>query len=331
MICFWRGDAGFEAICICLGLPGFAAMAYCVLSAHGFLRCLPEVLVPTERNTAPLKSAYGMLLDVSDVSVDVDRVIESWVMRGTAASLVYATMLLALAVTTVLHMNAGMSITFAIDGLEAFLMFVCKITVGAGAHHVHRRLSHMSRAVAGHWVLVVALAMDAMAVCALALAVVYVWAEVEVQRRSGDYCSPGYVFCWSLILSMVFQSCAAFALYRIQERAELFVADRRFFSNIVGSHWSVLVCGTFGVGAGLWLVGALFVFSPSRSLAPERWTGLFYFLAAGSQLMSGLSMLSINVAVRKYFASPQGKASLAAVAEMVSKEQGDVIGLCSGS
>eukprot|EP00415_Alexandrium_ostenfeldii_P001084 UN1084 len=211
------------------------------------------------------------------------------------------------------------------------MMFVCKLTVGAGAHHVHRRLSRVSRAVTGCWVLVIALSMDAMAVCALGITVSYWWAEIELSKSVADFCMLGYVFCWSLFLSMGFQSCAAFALFRIQERAEVCVADRHVFSRIIGNHWSVLVGGTFGVGIGLWIVGALFVFLPGSSLDPFEWMGLFYLFAASCQAISGLSMLSINNAVRKYFESPEGKASLATAAEMVNDVSGDVIGLGSGS
>mmetsp|Transcript_7763 Transcript_7763/g.8465 ORF Transcript_7763/g.8465 Transcript_7763/m.8465 type:complete len:332 (+) Transcript_7763:92-1087(+) len=331
MACAWVGDAAFEATCLCFGLPCFAAMGYCVLSANGVQFGLPTELYPPSDNVAPLKSAYGVLLDVSDMSVDVDNVIQRWVMRGVVASILYAVMLLALAITTVVHMNLGVSITFALEGLEAFLMFACKLTVGAGAHQVHRRLSRLSRTATGSWVLVIALAMDALAVCALALMVVYLWAEIETSKLRAEYCQLGYYFCWSLFLSMLFQSVAAFALFRIRERAEALIADRNAFSRIIGNHWSVLVTGTFGVGVGLWLVSALFVFSHLHSVDPFQWMSLFYLLAAGCQAMSGLSMLSINAAVRRYFQSTEGKAAMSSATEMASRVDGDVIGLCSGS
>eukprot|EP00414_Alexandrium_minutum_P002818 CAMPEP_0113818746 /NCGR_PEP_ID=MMETSP0328-20130328/394_1 /TAXON_ID=39455 /ORGANISM="Alexandrium minutum" /LENGTH=332 /DNA_ID=CAMNT_0000786681 /DNA_START=53 /DNA_END=1048 /DNA_ORIENTATION=- /assembly_acc=CAM_ASM_000350 len=324
MTCFWAGDAAFEAVCLCLGLPCFAAIGYCVLSAYGVRLCLPDALAAPKNDAAPLKSAYGMLLDVSDVSVDVDKVVETWVMRGVAASILYAVLLLALACTTVLHMNAGISMSFSADGLVATLMCGCKLTVGVCAHHVHRRLSRLSRTVTGSWVLGIALSMDAMALCALGIVATYLRAEFDF-RAAADFCELGYVFCWSLFLSMGCQSCAAFALFRIQERAEVFVADRHVFSRIIGNHWSALVSGTFGVGVGLWIVGALFVFSRRYSLDPFKWMGLVYLLAAGCQAVSGLSMLSINNAVRKYFQSPEGKASLAAAAEMASDASGDVM------
>jgi len=301
-----------------------------MLSASGVRWCIPAVLATNEKSAAPLPSAYGMLLDVSDVKVDVDRIVQSWVFRGVGASFLYAAALMALAITTVLHMNADVQLTFIIDSLEAFLMCVCKLTVGVCAHHIHRRLSRLSRSITGVWVLVVAIAMDIMAGCALVLTVIYMWVELEIRSPNGSLCVVGHVFCWSLLLSMALQSCAAFALFRIQERAAICVSDQRAFSRIIGNHWSVLVSGTFGVGVGLWVCGALFIFAPMLSLDPLEWMGLWYLFAAGCQGAAGLSMLSINNAVRKFFQSPEGKAAMSRAMELAAcVVDEDVIGMCS--
>lgn len=330
MDCFWTDNGFFEAFCVCMGLPSLVAMAYCVLSSFGIRQVLPTVKEQTPAKES-LKSAYGVLLDVSDVAVDVDKKIEAWVFRAAVASLFYAFMLFALAVTTVLHI-AAVEVTFVVDGLEAFLMFLCKLAVGVCAHHVHRRMSRLSRTVAGRWILVLALSMDAMALVTLGIMFAALGAEMESSKWQSNFCLAEFLFLGSLVLSLPFQSLAAFALFRIQERAQVFVADKQVFSRVVGNHWQVLVMGTFGLGVGLWLVGALLAFHRRHSMDPLLWMTLSYVVAAGSQGLSGMAMLSINKAVRRHFQTPQGKLTLAAVAEMAGcADQGDVIELYSGN
>lgn len=327
MVCPWQGHGSFEAVALCVGLPCFALMGYCILSAYGIFFYTPKIDDSSRIGASAMKSTYGFLLDVSDVNIDVDRVVDRWVRRGVFASILFALALVALAVTTVLHLNAKVELTFGLDALEAMLMLVCKMTVGICAHHVHRHLSRIARAVAASWVFVFAISNDIMAGVSLMLSLVYVSVEFgDAATTREGMCTIGYYFCWSLLLAMILQSVSAFALFRIRERAAIFVGDQHVFSRVVGNHWSVLVLSTFGVGVGLWFCAALFI-STSHSLNPFEWMGILYLIAAFFQALAATSLLSINGAVKTYFNSSEGKDAFARVIEMGQVMDAESIGL----
>merc|ERR1712216_208121 len=92
--------------------------------------------------------------------------------------------------------------------------------------------------------------------------------------------------------------------------------DDQVFSRIVRCWWPMLVYGTFGVGAGLWTCGALFVYRDVHGLEPVHMMPYLYLFASLSQLLAGISMLVTNCRVRGYFQSPEGAAAVKAAIEM---------------
>ena len=151
---------------------------------------------------------------------------------------------------------------------------ICAFQVGYSAAVVDRHLSPLARAVAGPWVRVLALSKLLMALCAALLMLAYFGVALWPS------CSWGFLFCFSLMLSIVFQSGAGVALFALHQRATSHAAN---FPARAGGWWRVLVAGTFGVGPALWGCGLVHVFEVP--FGPP--VAVLYLVAAGSQLLAG--------------------------------------------
>jgi len=252
-------------------------------------------------------SSYGQLLDPAEAGsgAAADSFVDRWVIRGAWGAILYSIALFTLAFTTLLHINYGVSFGFGIDALEAFVMFVCKLAVGLSAHAVHRHLSPLARTVASGWVLVLAASKLLMAACALVLSGMYASIAVGgTVRESSSFCKAWYVFCWTLLLSLVSQCAGGVALSRIHARAVCCLGDSQVFSRVVGGSWPLLTGGTFGVGLGLGLCSALVVFDdPGDGYEPVQAIGLCYLVAACCQFLAGAAMLRANAQIRAHFST----------------------------
>lgn len=307
-----------------LGLPCIGAMLYALATVLGIvdskapagLLSFQETAAAAEGESDPsaegdaTRSLYGELLDPMEAANGADDLVDRWVVRGAWGAILHAVALLMLAFTTLLHINYGVSFGFGLDAFEAVLMFVCKLAVGLSAHAVHRHLSPLSRAVAASWVLVLAASKILMAVCSLVLAGMYTsMALGGTVRESRSFCQAWYAFCWALLLSLVCQSAAGVALWRIHMRAVSCLGDRRVFTRVVGGSWALLSGGTFGVGLGLGLCSALVVFDdPGDAVEPVQIIGLCYLGAALCQFLAGAAMLRANMQIRAHFAAAAAKA-----------------------
>jgi len=207
-----------------------------------------------------------------------------------------------LAIASLLHVNA-IHFSFTVDTLIAGVMCICKLIVTLSVAAVNGRLSPLAQAVAGPWVYVFAITKALMALCSLVIALVNMFAFQRFEQEPAKLCLPGYMFCWSLLLSLVLQCLSGFAIFRIYERAAGYVEDSRVFSRVVGCNWIVLVGSTFGVGLGFGLSGALFVFdSPDDHLDPFYAIGSSYLVAAACQMFSGFALLVGSNRVQDHFA-----------------------------
>jgi hypothetical protein len=212
----------------------------------------------------------------------------------------YAICLFSLAVSTLLRINRGISFGFAIDALEAIAMCIFKLLVAVSAALVHWHLSSLSRVVASLWVLCLATSKFVLAMCMLILVAVY--ATATLSGGLGSLCTWGFGFCWTLIVSLVCECVAAFAMCRLQQRAVAHVRDPYVFNHIIGNSWLHLIGGTLGSGLGLGVVAALLVFdNPHDNFSPFTAFGFFYLGAAVCQLIAGLAMLQANFRIRQYF------------------------------
>lgn len=307
---------------------------YGILSTFGwFHRRAPQTASKDQRVSV---SAYGCLLERSDSSGDVDSTVDRWIVRGAVAAMLYSLGLIGLSWSTLLHVNNwklfGRPLSWLWDFAFASICCVCKFVVGVCAQKVHKHLSQTSRTIAGDWVLVLAWSKYFMALCNFVLALLFLgrsWGLLEVEHM---LCHLMYTFLITVLLSLVFQSSAAFSLLRIHDRAAAYVGDYRVFSHIVGCWWTGLVCGTFGVGAGIWLAGTMVVFDDLNDDArPFELSAGFDLMAALSQIAAGVSMLYINRKVRHYFAPQDTTDGADKVVEM--QQNGgvhpDVIGTAS--
>ena len=256
--CFWapEGDhnGGLRTIWIVFILPCFAVVVYCSLVACGVgpKMCRPRVGGkgsttsmggqggPSQHHyyardgqgsssppllRLPLSNFYGILLDVSDVTVNVDQDVDRWIQHGARAAIMYAFFLMLLGGVTFARINAdvfdskgGDGGFFLVDVCATAMMVVCKVQVGVCAHKVHRYLSELARVVCGQWVLVLAVAKFLMAGVAGILCCIYIsFLVFGAGENETAFCMVGYIFCWIMLLSLLGQTVAAFALFRIHE------------------------------------------------------------------------------------------------------------------
>eukprot|EP00747_Dinoflagellata_sp_TGD_P033726 gnl/TRDRNA2_/TRDRNA2_136810_c0_seq1.p1 gnl/TRDRNA2_/TRDRNA2_136810_c0~~gnl/TRDRNA2_/TRDRNA2_136810_c0_seq1.p1 ORF type:complete len:244 (+),score=13.09 gnl/TRDRNA2_/TRDRNA2_136810_c0_seq1:120-851(+) len=219
-----------------------------------------------------------------------------------------AVFLVALALTT-LAQARGAAITPLLNTIESFVMSVCKFAVSLSAIAVHRNLAPVSRIVVGPWILWIAVSKMLMAGGELMLTVGYLGVAAD------STCAAFRLFCLSLMFSVIFQSTAGFALFRIYRRVANHLGETDVFSRVLGCWWAALVCSNFGVGIGLWACGRELLYN---GLGEKRINLMPLLFAACCQITEGFSMLRTNQRLRAYFASPEGKVTLAELSEEVA-------------
>lgn len=283
-------------------------------------------------------SLYGPLLDVASVSpvdvhidmnAEVDGYVHGWVRWGAAAAIVHGLLLASLGLFIALHANNEIKFTFLVDAFVALAMSVSKLMVAFCARAVHRHLSPLAREVAQHWTLVIVFSKALMALCGLVLACVYLALAVGgVDANRGDgtrrilqegeeayqnetyygttpeeqaqLCAAGYPVVWSFMVSLISQSVAGFALFRIYANAVRVCGDPQVFRRVVDCWWGILVVATCGVGIALWLGSGICVF-PALDISPLRMMGIFYFCAAACQILAGVTMFVGDSYIRSYW------------------------------
>mmetsp|Transcript_110709 Transcript_110709/g.191888 ORF Transcript_110709/g.191888 Transcript_110709/m.191888 type:complete len:526 (+) Transcript_110709:58-1635(+) len=307
--CFWSGSTEdhtiFQYVFVLTAIP---ALLILIFSLRG--RCVK--LNEVERNALDEEDEmvirslhYGMIIG-KDGQDDIDHVINDWIWWGVFWSLSYAVALLALAATNGLR-YAGFEVNVGFDACEAFVMFCSQLGVGFCVRTVNTHLSPLAKSVAGPWVTALATTKFLMSVGALALASIYLTMADGI-RSAEAFCELGYIFCWSMLLSMVCQSSSGVAMTRISERSLGYIGDRSAISKIVGCWWAALIISTYAVGASLWSCGAMLVFDSDRNrVNPLKLVPMFFFLAAVSQCISSLALYQVNIKVRGYFGSPEGQ------------------------
>lgn len=133
------------------------------------------------------------------------------------------------------------------------------------------------------------------------------------QRRN---CMAGYIFCWSLVLSFVFQCVSGFALFQIYDRAAGYMEDAQVFSKVVGSTWTILIASTFCVGLGLGLCAGFFIFDdPHDFVDPFKAIFVTYFCSGLFQLLSGIALLAANNKMQAYFSKEARQVEMSSSAQ----------------
>eukprot|EP00928_Gymnodinium_smaydae_P043179 TRINITY_DN28991_c0_g1_i1.p1 TRINITY_DN28991_c0_g1~~TRINITY_DN28991_c0_g1_i1.p1 ORF type:complete len:520 (-),score=43.29 TRINITY_DN28991_c0_g1_i1:118-1677(-) len=322
--CWWWGNASSQAAFVCMGVPCVLLMLFALGGTCEFRYSSAKLSTPDELDT----SAYGELIDSSDASAEDD--VDRWIVRGAWSAISYAGALMALAVGTLLHVIYGLHPGFYMDILASAGMGACKLLVGVCALKVNQRLSLASRAVAAFWVLILAVSELLLAVSMLALSLSYI-AITLLGRSSGTFCSMTYMLCQLFLLSMVFQTGAGYALFRIHERAIAHAGDASVFTNIIGGSWILLVASVFGSGFCLGVCGGLLVFDdPDDNLDPLELIGFFYVVSACCEFFAGAAMLRANLQLRAYFGARSSAGQSSRSARVVELAAGSFQGSRSG-
>jgi len=329
-----------QAVWFIIGVPCMVATLLALASTCWFA-CGTTRTIDTQTQDASNQrpvvttnvSLYGPLLDVVSVSpvdvhinmnAEVDEYVHGWIRWGAAAAIVHGLLLASLGVFIALHANNEVKFTFLVDAFVALAMSASKLVVAFCARAVHRHLSPLAREVAQQWTLALVFSKALMALCGLVLACVYLaLALASVDANHGDgtrrilqeseeashgpppdeqaqLCAAGYSMVWSFMVSLISQSVAGFAFFRIYANAVRVCGDPQVFRRVVDCWWGILVVGTCGVGIALWLGSAICVF-PVLDISPLRMMGLFYFCAAASQILAGVTMLVCNSYIRSYW------------------------------
>jgi len=297
--CFWYNDTPFRIIFAMLGLSSLVTMVYVVGYSLG--PAFGKVAFRVIGDDTVTASPYGQLLDLPDGSDGYVVLLSKLVEYGAFGEVIYGLALLALGIMSLYHVN-GYHFTYAYDAVTAFIMFGCKVAVAVSIFAVSHHLSPGARAVAGPWAHLFALSKALMAICALALAMVNFFGFDVNQKEAQKLCLPGYIFCWSLLLSLVMQCMSGFAVFRIYERAISYVDDSKAFAKVIGACLQVLIGCTFGVGIGLGICGALFAFdTPNDHLDPFYGIGTAYLSAAACQIVSGAAIFASNHRMNLHF------------------------------
>jgi hypothetical protein len=301
--CFWYGDTSFRTIFMLLGGPSLLAMLYVLGSSIGAgFGCRGNIAFAADTHDSISSSPYGQLLDLPEGSGNYVMLLCRLVEYGAFGEMLYGVMLLCLALMAMLHVN-HYQFDFAFDAVVAIVMCVCKFLVAVSVVAVCRHLSPSAKMVAGPWAHLFAISKGAMGFCALALAAVNFFAFDVTQQRPEKLCMPGYIFCWSLLLSLVMQCMSGFAVHRIFQRAAGYAEDSRVIARVVGCGLQQSFVGcTFGVGIGLGLCSAFFVFdTPTDHFDPFYGIGTTYLAAAICQIVSGVTLVATNNRMKLHF------------------------------
>jgi len=208
-----------------------------------------------------VSSEYGYLLEpihTSDVQIEVDKAdkqVNFWMIAGAISAICYA---IALCVLAISHQ----SYTGYAESFVSFLMFASKLIVAFCAQKVHCNLSKDARGIVGRWVWVLAVSKLCMAICGFCQGTGYLLAALvssapsEPNPEDSSFCVVLFFFTLIMLSTIVFQTSAAFALFRIQQLALSAMVDTKGTGCVVG-WWVVLVSSTFGVGLMLWACGGI--------------------------------------------------------------------------
>jgi len=252
--------------------------------------------------TTTSKSAYGRLIDTGPEDVEsttVDSLMNRWILLGALGEIGHAFALLALGVTMSMHMN-DVDISIYIDAFEAFIGCLCKILIGTCAWVVHKKMSLISRKIAGPWVKIFSLFKLLAAGTWLVLMLVFVSLGNEWDK---NFCIAGFLFFCVMLATTILQTMTGFALYRIHVRAAKKLRNNSIFYEIVGCWWAALVIGQFGVGICFWMIGAGFFVLHNDGFEAM---GFLYLLSSAFQVVTGVSMLFIDRKVRAFYSSSEG-------------------------
>ncbi|CAE8585707.1 unnamed protein product [Polarella glacialis] len=313
--CWWYNNSNFELSYFGMALLSGIFLIYSLLGCLGLVPEDARLQADTARHALDpdmgQSSFYGQLLEPSERNGDVDKAVDSWVNRGAWGAMLYAVCQFTLAATMMMHINYGVSFGFWVDGIQAMMMFTFKFSVAISAFMVHRHLSQLSRSVAGWWVLLLAFSKLFMAISDLVLGIMYISESLEGflssggwSTEAGSFCMSGYIFSWTLVSSMVFQSLSGLSFSRMQARTVAYMGRKGSFSNVIGASWWLLVIGTFVAGIGLGICASLLIFDNEHDqFDPLQAISFCYSIAGISQFVAGAALLRANSQVRGHFKS----------------------------
>merc|ERR1719499_57001 len=266
----------------------------------------------------PLSSAYGRLLDMPyeasesepeiRANTEVDETVNTWLLRGAVAEIVFAMGLGGLGCTMLLHAH-WIEVSLYIDAIEGLLCFGCKVVIIMSSYYVYTNLSALSREVCGYWIHWFALAKFLMGVASLFVFVGYIIFAME-DDLPYNFCLAAHYFYSSLLSMIVFQTLTGIALYKIHINVVNKIGDINRFYEVVGIWWAVLVFGTFMVGVAIWLIGADFMIKPDDERDGFHKIGIYFSRASVCQASAGTAIFCINSRVRAHFAGPRGEKTI---------------------
>eukprot|EP00931_Biecheleriopsis_adriatica_P038231 TRINITY_DN21920_c0_g1_i1.p1 TRINITY_DN21920_c0_g1~~TRINITY_DN21920_c0_g1_i1.p1 ORF type:complete len:348 (+),score=43.89 TRINITY_DN21920_c0_g1_i1:673-1716(+) len=301
--CTWYSNGSFQDAFVFCAMLCLICVIASVAGCTGLSSPPPQMRAATLEDEMSMASSYGQLLEACDRLGDNDRTVDLWIVRGSWAAMLYGVALIMLAITMLLHVNFGVAFGFGVDGFISVLMCGFQVVVAMSACMVQKHLSTMSRLVVQWWILAFALSKIALAFCDLVLTTMYFNEAIGgFVAQNSSFCNAGYLFCWMLIVSMLCQSVAGLSLSRIFSRTTSHIGGVQETSRIVGGSALLLVLTTFGVGMGLGVCCAMFVFdNPNDAIDPMDGIALSYGVAAICQFLAGASTLRANTQVRTYY------------------------------
>lgn len=295
--CWWYTDNNFQMTFVLVSVLCLTGIIFSMTGCSGGVQ--REVTL----NDATAASNYGQLLEACDRQSEVDSTVDRWIVRGAWASMLYGVMLVLLSVTTMCHVNFGISFGFGVDGLEALALSCLQMLLCGTAVMVQRHLSTSSRSVVQWWVLAFAIAKLGMALGDFVVAIMYFNQTLGgFVKQNASFCTAGYLFLWMLMTSMLCQTVAGTAFARIHVGAVQRMGGTQQVSKVIGCSGLMLIVSTFGAGVGLGICGALFIFDDEDdAIDPMAGISISYFAAALCQFLAGAALLRANSQVRSYF------------------------------
>lgn len=267
----------------------------------------------------PMKSAYGRLLDMpyeaseSEPEIrangEVDEMINTWLLRGAVAEIVFAMGLGGLGCTMLLH-HHRISVSLYLDAIEGFICFVSKVVIVTAAYKVQQNLSALSREVAWYWIYIFGTAKFFMGIASFLVFVAYMifGSDDSSWGAKSGFCMSAHLFYSALLSEIVFQTITGVALYGIHIRAVNKIGSISVFYEVVGFWWVILVLATFAVGIFIWMIGANFMIQENRDGFQK--IGVYFSFASFFQACAGASIFCINSRVRAHFASSKGEKTI---------------------
>lgn len=260
----------------------------------------------------PSTSSYGRLLDMPyeasesepeiRANAEVDNMVNTWLLRGAVAEMVFAIGLGGIGCTMILH-NRRIEVSLYVDAIEGLVCFFSKLIIVMSSYKVYTNLSELSRKVCGYWIHVFALAKFLAGIASFHIFIGYMIFAAE-DDKFYNFCLAAHFFYSALLSVIVFQTLTGVALYRIHIGAVNQIGDINRFYEVAGFWWAILVLGTFGVGIAVWLVGADFMITDDRDGFEK--IGIYFSIASCFQFCAGAAIFCINTRVRAHFGGPRG-------------------------